>query len=241
MKEWRWRSPALDREMSVARWGAFGKALLLFPTSGSDHLDVMRFKLIDALEPLIEGGRLRVYSCESVARDGWNRRDVPPWRKTSLQAQYDEYLTRELCPFLRFDSGDSRGRFAAAGASFGAYSAVTTVAKHPEHFDLAIGLSGFYDIDALLGGYRDDDAYFNDARSFLPNLGPSRQLSLLQQSRFVLGGGLGRWERPQQAVDLARVFVDKAIPVRLEMWGPEWDHDWPTWRAMLPQLLAELT
>jgi len=26
----------------------------------------------------------------------------------------------------------------------------------------------------------------------------------------------------------------------VDNWGPEWAHDWPTWRAMLPQYLAEL-
>ena len=31
------------------------------------------------------------------------------------------------------------------------------------------------------------------------------------------------------------------IPNRVDNWGPDWDHDWPTWRAMLPQYLDELT
>ena len=32
----------------------------------------------------------------------------------------------------------------------------------------------------------------------------------------------------------------KGIPNRVDDWGPEWDHQWPTWRRMLPQYLAEL-
>ena len=28
---------------------------------------------------------------------------------------------------------------------------------------------------------------------------------------------------------------------RVEQWGPEWDHDWPTWRHMLPLYLDRLT
>jgi hypothetical protein len=27
----------------------------------------------------------------------------------------------------------------------------------------------------------------------------------------------------------------------VDNWGAEWDHEWTTWRAMLPQYLTELT
>jgi hypothetical protein len=27
----------------------------------------------------------------------------------------------------------------------------------------------------------------------------------------------------------------------VDNWGPRWEHDWPTWRRMLPQYLGELT
>jgi hypothetical protein len=27
----------------------------------------------------------------------------------------------------------------------------------------------------------------------------------------------------------------------VDNWGPQWAHQWPTWREMLPQYLRELT
>jgi hypothetical protein len=27
------------------------------------------------------------------------------------------------------------------------------------------------------------------------------------------------------------------VPNRVESWGPDWPHDWITWRKMLPQTL----
>jgi len=27
----------------------------------------------------------------------------------------------------------------------------------------------------------------------------------------------------------------------VDNWGPQWAHQWPTWRQMLPQYLRELT
>jgi esterase/lipase superfamily enzyme len=40
---------------------------------------------------------------------------------------------------------------------------------------------------------------------------------------------------------MARILGAKGIPNRVDPWGPEHDHDWTTWRAMLPRYLDELT
>jgi hypothetical protein len=31
------------------------------------------------------------------------------------------------------------------------------------------------------------------------------------------------------------------VPNRVDDWGPEYDHDWPTWWQMLPEYLEQLT
>ena len=39
---------------------------------------------------------------------------------------------------------------------------------------------------------------------------------------------------------MAGVLGSKGIPNRVDPWGPEYDHDWPTWRQMLPLYLDDL-
>jgi len=39
---------------------------------------------------------------------------------------------------------------------------------------------------------------------------------------------------------MADVLGAKGIPNRVDVWGPEWDHDWPTWQRMLPHYLDAL-
>jgi len=34
------------------------------------------------------------------------------------------------------------------------------------------------------------------------------------------------------------VLSMKSIPHEIDLWGYEWTHDWPTWRAMLPHYLG---
>ena len=239
-QDWSWHSPHLQREMGVARWGTYGKPVLLFPTSGADHLDVWRFKLVEVLRPLIESERIKLYTCRDNSRDTWVDLDMPPWKKAAGQAAFDRYLVDELLPHIREDCRGTEQRFACAGASLGGYQAVTAAAKHPDWFDLAVGMSGFYDLDVFMDRHRDENYYFNNALYFVPNLPEGRLLQRLQTTRFVIAGGTGKWEHPDQGQRMARVLASKGVPVKLELWGAEWNHDWPTWRAMLPSVLDRM-
>jgi esterase/lipase superfamily enzyme len=33
----------------------------------------------------------------------------------------------------------------------------------------------------------------------------------------------------------------RGVPNRVDLWGPHVNHDWPTWRDMLPKYLDALT
>jgi esterase/lipase superfamily enzyme len=62
------------------------------------------------------------------------------------------------------------------------------------------------------------------------------------RTRFILiPSGEGRAEDIGESWRLANVLGKKGIPNRVDSWGPEWHHDWPTWRAMAPRYLAEWT
>lgn len=238
---WSWWSEALGREMAVARFGHYGKPLLLFPTGGGDFLEHERFLMIRALSPLIDAGRIKVYTVDNINRDGWINPSVHPARKTELQARFDGYLYNELLPFIRWESGDTDQPFAAAGASLGAYNAVNVGTKHPQWFDLVITMSGTFDLSRWVNGYRDQHFYYNHPLDFVPHLPESPQLDLLRtRSRFLLAVGRGPWDNPPNSFRMAEVLRSKGIFCRVELWGPDADHDWPTWRTMLPLFLDKM-
>jgi esterase/lipase superfamily enzyme len=66
------------------------------------------------------------------------------------------------------------------------------------------------------------------------------KLERLRQRFALLASGDGDWEDIGESWRLASVLGGKGIPNRVDNWGPEWSHDWPTWRRMLPQYLGEL-
>ena len=63
----RWFSDRLQEEITVVRWGTFGKPVLVLPSAGGDAEEIERFGLVDACGELLAEGRVKLYSVDSVA------------------------------------------------------------------------------------------------------------------------------------------------------------------------------
>ena len=101
----RWYSQRLEQEMPLVRWGHFGTPVLLFPTAGGDAEEIERFHLITVLTPLIEAGRIKVYSTDSVAGRAWFSGEHSPEYCSLFQNRFDEFIYREVTPAIRADCG----------------------------------------------------------------------------------------------------------------------------------------
>ena len=68
-----------------------------------------------------------------------------------------------------------------------------------------------------------------------------RELSQDGEKPITLASGEGKWEDIGESWKLANALGAQGIPNYMDSWGPKWDHDWITWRAMLPKYLDEWT
>jgi len=103
---------------------------------------------------------------------------------------------------------------------------------------MAFGMSGTYDLSRYLDGRWNDDFYYSSPLHYLAELPDGVQLSDLRRRFIVLATGSGRWENTEESWRMANALGARAIPNRVDDWGDRYDHDWPTWRQMLPQYLA---
>lgn len=235
----RWHSPRLHRDISLARWGHYGQPVLVFPTAGGDAEEIERMGLIAALGPLLAAGRIKVYSCDSVAGKALAEKDGSVEHRCWLLNRFHDCIAHEIVPAIRTDCADETIEVVATGASIGAFNAVAVTCRYPGLFRTAIAMSGTYDLESLLGFQGNEDYYFSAPLAFLPGLeGPL--LDALRQRFIALPFGRGRWENPQETWNLAGMLGAKGVPNRVDAWGPEYDHDWPTWREMLPRYLDDL-
>ncbi len=235
-----WYSERLGEELLVVRWGEVGKPVLLFPTAGGDAEEIERFHVIDVLAPLLEAGRIKVYSCDSIAGkimlQGGHSSEHQMW----VLNQFQQFVYRELVPVIRRDCQSESIGVITAGASIGAFNALAVLCRFPDAFSHALCLSGTYDLGRFLPGRLTEDYYFSSPLHFLPGLG-GELLSKLQSRYVLLASGEGKAENIGESWRVASLLGEKGVPNRVDSWGADWSHDWPTWRKMLPQYLDEIT
>ena len=148
-------------DMPIVAYGHAGYPLLMFPTAAADYLEYERFYLVDAIKDLIEAGKIRAYSINSVNKYSLlNRESHPAW-KVEMLSRYDRYIMEEVLPLIRNECGQD-ARPLTTGASLGAFLAANTYFKHSDQFRGVIAMSGSYDVRSDLKGHYDDNVYFKN-------------------------------------------------------------------------------
>ncbi len=231
-----WWSPRLQKEMEIVAYGHYGFAVLLFPTAAADYLEYERFQLIDALAPLVDGGKIKVYSINSINRESWLNDQMNPRHKAIRHQQYNGYVSEEVVPFIHTNCG-GEVPIITSGASLGALHALNTLFRRPDLFAGTIAMSGTYDLKSYTKGYYDEDVYFNSPTDYVSSMDDPNLLDQLRRKKIIIATGQGSYENPQGSIQFSEILKAKGIPHELDLWGHDIGHDWPTWRKMLPYFL----
>lgn len=232
-----WYSPSLEKEMPVVMYGHYGFALLLVPTAAADYLEYERFQLIESLAPQINGGKVKVFSVNSINNESWLNNEMQGEHKAIRHNQFNNYIYNEVIPFIKNNTSEGTP-IIIAGASFGALHSMNLFLKRPDLIDGVIAMSGVYNLEEYTKGFYDEQVYFNSPIHYVPNLSDHNILEKIRSSKHIhILTGSGDYEDPDAAKEFAGVLYNKGITYELSVWGNEWKHDWPTWRAMLPMFI----
>ncbi len=232
-----WYSGALNKNMEIVTYGHYGFALLLLPTAAADYLEYERFDLIKSLEPMINAGKIKVFSVNSINRESWLNNHMVPRHKAIRHNQYNDYIYNEVIPFIKHKTSDEN-RIIVGGASFGALHAVNQFFKNPWLIHGCIAMSGDYDLTSYTKGYWDEDVYFNSPMHYMQNIQNQDTLNQIRSSGHIhIMAGSGDYEKPDASRGLSSLLHAKGIDNDLDIWGHDIKHDWPTWRKMLPYVL----
>ncbi len=236
----RWYSDRLQADITVVRWGVLGVPVLVFPTAGGDAEEIERHGLVNACGPLLAEGRIKLYSVDSVAGQAMVAREGSAEHRMWLLNQFQEAVRWEVVPAIHADLGGQRPR-----------------RHHGRRLDRRVQLGG--DAVPVPGrvrrGHRDERQLPDRAvlrrglepgpvllrAAAVPARPGRRAPGTAAQRRVILASGEGDWEDISSSWQMAGVLGDKGIPNRVDNWGPQWPHEWHTWREMLPQYLRELT
>ncbi|MFT3712065.1 MAG: alpha/beta hydrolase-fold protein [Archangium sp.] len=236
----KWYSQRLQRDVRMVRWGTFGQPVLCFPTAGGDFEEIERFLMIKVLSPLIDAGRIKLYSCDSIAGMAMVQQEGSGPHRQWVLNQFHQYIRHELVPAVRTDCENPNIELISTGASIGAFHAAAVICRFPDVFSKAICMSGTFDIRRFMKSDRfTDDYWVSSPLHFVPTLkGP--HLDKLRERFILIPSGEGKAEDISESWALAKVLGRQGIPNRVDSWGKQTPHDWMTWREMLPKYLDQL-
>lgn len=224
-----WYSWRLNRNMELLVFGHSGAKVLAFPTSQGRFYEWEDRGMPAAISDYINSGAVQLYCVDSVDSESWYAKWAHPSGRAYRHHQYFEYLLHEVIPFM--NSRNPNDFLITAGASFGAFHAMSFGLKHPGLVKRILGMSGLYDIRMFTGGFSDDYVYFNNPPQFIPNEQDWGRLNALRQLDIIMTAGKGDWLMGESR-NMSGILWSKEIGNALREWDG-WSHDWQWWQQQL--------
>ncbi len=234
---YKWWSPNLQRDMETLVFGHSGAKVLIFPTRSGRFYEYENLRIVDRLRHKIDQGQLQLYCLDSLYSETFYCWWAHPSGRINRQQLYEKYIIDEVLPFMQ--KKNPHDCVISHGLSLGAFHAANIAFRHPHLFKKLVCFSGRYDLtlnvesfDDLLGGFYNEDIYFNTPTHFLPNLENDHQLNALRAMDIVLVIGK---EDPfiENNVHLSRILASKGIHHQLHFWDHR-AHSGYYWRRMAP-------
>ena len=229
-------APVIGATGDVLAYGHWGRPLLAFPSEQGACWQYEERGMVDAIAPLLDAGRVKLYCVDSFDSGSWQRHDLPLEERARLHAGYEDWIVNHVAAWIREDSVGA-DHIAVTGVSFGAYHAANFALKRADLFPLAICQSGVYDVSVVGWGERGDALYFNNPVDFVAQMDGEHLDWLRASVSLLLLVGRGQWEDTTGSLDstlrFAALLDEKGIRHELDVWGQEYPHDWPSWRTQL--------
>lgn len=235
-------APAFGRTGAVIRYGHWGRPVVVFPSEAGRAWDYENNGMVDAVAPLIEAGRIKLYCVDSFDDQTWSDKWLSLEERARRQGGYEEWITGPVASFIGADTPGASDAV-VTGCSMGAYHALHFALTRADLFPVAICQSGNYDPASWnTWGERGDAAYFTNPTDYVQGLGGEHLDWLRSRVFLLLTVGQGAWEtHPTRSLPsahhIARLLGEKGIPHELDVWGFDVAHDWPWWQRQIAHVL----
>lgn len=235
-------SPAIGQDMDVLAYGHYGAPIIAFPSGGGRYFDFENNEMIHVLSPLIEGGKIKIYCPPSMDNESWLNSGLDPHWRASIYNNYQSFIVDNLVPTIKHDCNSQTIKIGLVGCSLGAFHTANLALKFPHQFDYALGMSGRYDLEKIMGHSSDsEDVYFNNPMAFVPNLNGEALDHIRYNTHIALVCGQGAWEEKclDETHRLADMLAQKSIRHEKDIWGEDVEHHWHWWRKQVVHHLGK--
>ena len=242
-------SRRLGRVMEFKVYGHAGQPWLFFPCQNGRFYDFENFKMTDVWAPVIEAGKVQMFTVDTIDGETWSFKSGNPHRRIERHEQWFWYVTDELLPeILKINSAANGGQNADGimnfGCSMGAMHAANFFLRRPDLFSGCLCLSGLYGAEDSFGAYTEPLIYDNSPVDFLKNMPLDHPyIRMYNERKMIFCVGQGAWEDELKAStrELELIFRQKGIHAWFDYWGYDVSHDWYWWYMQVKKFLPYVT
>ena len=230
----RWWSPSLHRDMEFLEYGHGGARVVAFPTSRGRFFEWEDRGMVRALAHALDRGWLHLTCVDAIDGESWYAYHQHPGARAWRHEQYTNYVMHEVLPWVWGRNPHPYTVF--AGASFGAFHALSMGLRYPDKVNRVLSMSGLTDIKMFMGGYHSETVYLQNPVDFIPNEHDGWRLDRLREQSIILAVGNGD-RLVHQNRELSAKLWGKGVGNALR----EWDgfaHDWPVWHDMVNRYIG---
>ena len=227
-------------ELGVVVYGHWGPPLLGFPTSAGDEWELEGQGLIGSLAQLIDAGRVKFFSLNSVNWAGFYNKARILFIAATCNRSSIRTCARKWCRSSGTIANRRGSRFPRWAHRSARITRRILCFKHPDVIRRCFALSGVYDIRGFMSGMYDDNTYFNNPVDYLANLSDPWIFEQLAQCDIHIATGNGPWENSGPSYRLSKILADKGIGHSLDDWGAQGGHDWPFWKHQMWEYITRL-
>jgi len=232
----KWFSAAVNKEMELLVFGYAGATVLFFPTRGARFYDYENWGVLDKLHDKINSGQLQIFCVDSIDKESFYCKDKSPQEKIERHLQYENYILKEVVPFI--NKKNPKSYKIVAGCSMGAFHAVNIALRHPKLFNKVVVMSGRYDLTKQMGdfkdlfdGYFNDTIYYNSPNQFLYNLSDNKIINAIKKIDITIAIGEND-SFLENNKHFSQILNQKQIYHNFIIWKQE-AHKPPFWRDMV--------
>jgi esterase/lipase superfamily enzyme len=235
--------------VNVMAYGHYGPPVVFFTAERGDAWDFENTGLLDAVRPLLDGGRCRIFAVDSYDTASWRNHGLSLEDRARAHQRFEDFVLADLVPAVRGAFGTAPADplpMLLTGPSLGGFHAANLCLRRADLFPVALCLSGVFDLSHVGWGERGDTFYFHNPMDYVANMDGDHLDWVRRTANLVLCVGTGMWEDASASGALpstlrfAELLARKGIPHELDVWGTDTPHDWPSWARMLVKHLPRL-
>jgi esterase/lipase superfamily enzyme len=230
----------LTISLSYKKYGDKGRVILFFPDDEDSSEQLEQKGMIEQCRPFWKTGRCQIYAVSTLDKETFDDLERPFTERVALYENYVQTLKEQILEPLKKQTPTNLPL--TAGCGRGAFHAMNLFCRFPDMTGGALCVSGFYQLDLLLGHNMNETAKENSPLLFMNHEWAEKYENDFIKSRIIISSGKSDEAQTSffQTLEMEKLFISLKIPFFIDIWGKDVTSDWYWWNKQIPYFMEKI-